>query len=163
MVEYNNDYVDVCLVDRFEKKEQVVSNAIYLKKTFLFPSFLVLTLFGIVITLIYSYKKQYSPSTHCRNWKETLRAILQFSSWYYCSYSVVIFLKLYIGDHTCNIHPNSVSGHYNFILFSVFAFYILLKMVGWNDWKSTAFYYLYVFVGVAIMLDTFVFGYHTFR
>nr|CAG4713131.1 unnamed protein product [Naegleria fowleri] len=156
---YGDDLLDKCFMDRFDKSQ--VHFAITIKKYFLFPAYTALTLLGIIAMLLFSYARQYSPIFICKNWKQTLRMVVQISSWYFCSHALVIFLKIWISDHSCNIHPNSVSGHYNFVLYSLITTYCGCAMVGWRDKKFWIFYSLSLVFGVSVMLDTLIFGYHS--
>ncbi len=51
--------------------------------------------------------------------------VLFTGAWYYCTWNIVTFLKVLIGDISCNKHANSVSGHFNFYVFSLLSLFFL--------------------------------------
>lgn len=51
--------------------------------------------------------------------------VLYLAAWYYCTFNLVTFLKLYLEDTSCNHHANSISGHFNFYVFAIFSLFFL--------------------------------------
>eukprot|EP00792_Barthelona_sp_PAP020_P007194 TRINITY_DN3121_c4_g1_i1.p1 TRINITY_DN3121_c4_g1~~TRINITY_DN3121_c4_g1_i1.p1 ORF type:complete len:331 (+),score=57.14 TRINITY_DN3121_c4_g1_i1:29-1021(+) len=91
------------------------------------------------------------------------------------------FLKIYIGDLTCNKHPNSVSGHYHFQIFVLLFFpWLKTRQMGKYNLKTHFFfpmtknshfverlttitYYILVVSCIPSLFTTFIFGYHSMR
>lgn len=102
---------------------------------------------------------------------------------------MVTFLKLVLDDKTCNKHANSVSGHYNFFIFTGLAVPVLywiieasttkpkvneklnskwvvhqlLKSVTRQNMIWAVFYVLYLCFGLLVLSNTYVKGYHSMR
>lgn len=95
-------------------------------------------------------------------------------AWYYCSWILVGILKQIINDVNCGVHPNSVSGHYNFFTFSILSVLALKLKFDKEQHAACAFkwtrdlffiipYMVFVLLSVFILRDTYVLGYHSMR
>jgi hypothetical protein len=78
---------------------------------------------------------------------------------------IVILLKFLIDDHSCNIHPNSVSGHYNLIIFATLG---LLYLYFKDEEKPYSTYFWICFFvfkvsGWLMLYQTLFLGYHSIR
>jgi len=106
-----------------------------------------------------------------------LYLLVYMASWYHVSWGFVIFLKKYLNDFTCNIHENSVSGHYHFFVFSIltipFVFFFMKHHVhsireherGLKI-REISFYVLYALlfvISIFCLLETYQHGYHSLR
>jgi len=152
-----NGFLDSCFIDRYQHKD-VTSVANTLKKYLLFPSFVGLTIVILGFFLLALIKRRVITSI-----KDGVRILLFFASWYYCSFSLVTFLKISMNDTFCNVHPNSVSGHFNFVAFSLLSVYSASLIIGWRDKSFMIFYSIYSLVAAFLMADTFFDGYHSLR
>lgn len=151
----------MCFLDRFSKEK--VHVAITIKKIVLFPAYSLMTFIGLAYLIYHSFRNSNNGVSLCNNWQDCFGMIIQYVTWYMCSNALVVFLKIWIADHTCNKHPNSVSGHYNFVLFSLLSMIVMSGLTGWRNKGFKIFYTVYLLLGFFVMLDTLFFGYHSLR
>ncbi|KAL9649627.1 hypothetical protein ABK040_003304 [Willaertia magna] len=182
--------LDSCYLDRFANPKTSQS-LIAINKVFLFPTCVTLTFLFLIYFFLNSFfnsrkSKQHihSHSTVNNNnqqqqehinqqpslvvfplshWKEVLLNLLYICTWYYISFSLVVFLKISIGDTICNKHPNSVSGHYNFMIYSLLTVNLLSLLTGWRNRIFWICYIIYLSLAIILLADTFFDGYHSFR
>ena len=130
--------------------------------------------------------KSFLPSTshpHLSSMRflDLLKVLLAYM-WYLAAYFLCNALKGFMGDNTCNVHANSISGHYLFHLYSGLALLHLHAQqthATHHSIVSSAFYQrlfasniskLFMFVWVCyslisaiILMNTYLHGYHSLR
>jgi hypothetical protein len=105
---------DSCIVQRFDELLQPVDDVgranviVFRVSIFIVAIMLILFVLG-----------------NNKNWLNRLYHVLFTGAWYYCTWNFVTFLKMVIADTSCNKHANSVSGHFNFFIFSLFSLFFL--------------------------------------
>lgn len=86
--------------------------------------------------------------------------------WYYTTLMVVILLKYFLEDRNCSKHPNSVSGHFNIVVFS-FLTLVHLKFHNQLNPKLKLLYFLSFIVSlissIIMLIYTYFHGYHSIR
>jgi len=56
--------------------------------------------------------------------------------WYVITFLICTIGKIYLQDHTCAIHPNSISGHYTFHFYYLFALPHLYFSIAYNEFTA---------------------------
>jgi hypothetical protein len=86
--------------------------------------------------------------------------------WYYTTLIVVVLSKYLLKDNTCNVHANSVSGHFNMVTFGILGLIDLYFFLGVNPRFSKGFFVffgLYCISSFAMLYETYFNGYHSLR
>lgn len=74
---------------------------------------------------------------HLSSPKRAIFLTLFTVSWYHISWGFLLFFKQYLNDVTCNIHPNSVSGHYHYFVFSMLTLPFLFTFLSHEQQKDS--------------------------
>jgi hypothetical protein len=128
-----------------------------------------LALASILLCFIAIYVKHVS--------REGLFMIGYTISWYHVSWGFVIYLKNYLADLQCNVHPNSVSGHYHLFIFVLLTAPFMHHYLNHHHYDAKkankplspryklfyASYVLLFVLSLACMLETYMDGYHSVR
>lgn len=163
-----NGYFDTCTITREERPKTQ-------KLLFKTATILILLCFGITWYNEHCRTVNRNGNSLIKN--NSLYLLVYMASWYHVSWGFVVFLKRYLNDVTCNIHENSVSGHYHFFVFSIltipFVFFFMKHQVysiRENEQglriREISFYVLYALlfiISMFSMLETYQNGYHSLR
>jgi hypothetical protein len=137
--------LDYCFIDRFESE---------VKNSNIFYNIL---LFLLIINIIFSLLMIKS------NVLNLLYKLIYIIGWYYCSNSLLNYLKIYYEDKNCNVHFNSISGHSNLIIFSLLSI-MYLRIENYEENNFYIFFHLLYFVfSLIVITQTYIFGYHSLR
>ncbi|KAL0480292.1 hypothetical protein AKO1_007062 [Acrasis kona] len=159
--EHNKEsFFDMCVVARFDEQKKPVRE-IAAANTFVFKTSV--TVVGVMMLLLVVGNSNRRISR--------LFQTLFTCGWYYCTWNVVAFLKLFLNDATCNRHANSVSGHFNMYIFALLSLSCLNSRLMTRDTKWTygfkiLFNVLYVAFAVTsgfTLYETVFLGYHSVR
>ena len=130
--------------------------------------------------------KSFLPSTShphlsALRFLDLLKVLLAYM-WYLAAYFLCNALKGYMGDETCNVHANSISGHYLFHLYSGLALlhihaqqthatqhsivspHFYQRLFHTNVSKLFMFVFIcYALLSAIILMNTYLHGYHSLR
>ena len=172
--------LDTCHIDRKQHKYQ---------------SFYYATPLMLVCLVVLLLMKLYGTGTHLHSNYIRLRAKKRSYRWHYAglillsyvhyfsAYFLCNALKAYLSDTQCNVHSNSVSGHYLFFIYVSMALlhqhihqlgcmhmslfniqtYYKLFLSDIQNILFTVFYMGFVILSSLILYDTYMGGYHTIR
>jgi hypothetical protein len=125
------EVLDSCILDRTKTKPE---------KNNIFKITVSLLFINILVLIIISQKKL-----------KMLTQIITILTWYYIIWNLLVFLKKHLGDKNCNDKNNSISGHFNFIVFSNLALFYMYIEKYKNNHKVLSIQVLYflfcIFVG----------------
>lgn len=90
--------------------------------------------------------------------------------WFTFSNNILQLLKEIIGDYNCSKSnkPNSISGHYNFLIFNILVLFHCINYVNWKKIDKYYKQYILLFLNIINLLlfiiigtETFINGYHS--
>jgi hypothetical protein len=165
--------LDVCFIDR-----KISSNAAKSNSVFITANIIILISAAIVQCI------NMSSGANIKNLlksSEFVRVLYSYL-WYLSAYFLCEGLKYLIGDNNCNIHSNSVSGHYLFHVYNLLTLFHLHAIQTKANKKSifdSAFYRqlaknrmcklflalwaAYTVGSIIILYQTYFFGFHSMR
>lgn len=73
---------------------------------------------------------------HLKSSSRAIYLTLFTVSWYHISWGFLLFLKQYLNDSRCNIHPNSISGHFHYFVFSMLTLPFLFTFLSHEQQKE---------------------------